>query len=222
MANVLDAQRLPAGRRREDVEVARQLHHHQRAAGDEKFGGQPWHGRVVRFAMLGTHYRQPIDWTVERPRSQARATLVRVRRPAARRRRPAREPDADVIAALTDDLNTPQRIVDHPRLAKSAQRGNAERGSELQGDARSSCGLYGMTRRAGDSPCRAPSCRGDRCRRRHSVKIAGRAARRRAQGEGLQGEPTASATSLPPWASQLKDAKDPTTGEIVTTWEVTR
>ena len=32
MANVLDAQRLPAGRRREDVEVARQLRHHPRAA----------------------------------------------------------------------------------------------------------------------------------------------------------------------------------------------
>ena len=45
MAQLLDAQRLPAGRRREDVEVARQLHHHPRAAGDEKFGGQ-WHGRV--------------------------------------------------------------------------------------------------------------------------------------------------------------------------------
>ena len=31
-----------------------------------KFGHQPWHGRVIRLAMLGTHYRQPIDWTVER------------------------------------------------------------------------------------------------------------------------------------------------------------
>ena len=30
------------------------------------FGSQPWHGRVIRLAMLGTHYRQPIDWTVER------------------------------------------------------------------------------------------------------------------------------------------------------------
>ena len=34
MANYLDAQRLPAGRRPEDVEERRQLRHHQRAAGD--------------------------------------------------------------------------------------------------------------------------------------------------------------------------------------------
>src|SRR5262249_17885153 len=28
--------------------------------------GEPWTGSAIRFAMLGTHYRQPIDWTVER------------------------------------------------------------------------------------------------------------------------------------------------------------
>ncbi len=39
------------------------------------FGGKPWHGRVLRYAMLSTHYRQPIDWTVERL-TQARATLA--------------------------------------------------------------------------------------------------------------------------------------------------
>ncbi len=32
----------------------------------EKFGSNQWHGRVVRLAMLGTHYRQPIDWTVDK------------------------------------------------------------------------------------------------------------------------------------------------------------
>ncbi|HEY8434772.1 MAG TPA: cysteine--tRNA ligase, partial [Sphingomicrobium sp.] len=28
-----------------------------------KFGGREWPGHVLRFAMLKTHYRQPIDWT---------------------------------------------------------------------------------------------------------------------------------------------------------------
>jgi cysteinyl-tRNA synthetase len=29
-----------------------------------KFGGRTWPGEVLRLAMLKTHYRQPIDWTV--------------------------------------------------------------------------------------------------------------------------------------------------------------
>ena len=28
------------------------------------FGGRKWSGEVLRLAMLRTHYRQPIDWTV--------------------------------------------------------------------------------------------------------------------------------------------------------------
>src|SRR5271169_5195436 len=39
------------------------------------FGDQPWHGRVIRWAMLGSHYRQPIDWTVDRL-LRARSTLM--------------------------------------------------------------------------------------------------------------------------------------------------
>ena len=31
----------------------------------EKFGGRKWPGEVLRLAMLTTHYRQPIDWTVK-------------------------------------------------------------------------------------------------------------------------------------------------------------
>src|SRR6266851_5458636 len=32
---------------------------------DKKFGGREWPGEVLRLAMLMTHYRQSIDWTVE-------------------------------------------------------------------------------------------------------------------------------------------------------------
>jgi cysteinyl-tRNA synthetase len=42
---------------------------------EKKFGGEEWHGKVMRLAMLGTHYRQPIDWTVDRL-IQARSTLI--------------------------------------------------------------------------------------------------------------------------------------------------
>ena len=31
----------------------------------DKFGGRSWPGEVLRLAMLNTHYRQPIDFTVK-------------------------------------------------------------------------------------------------------------------------------------------------------------
>jgi cysteinyl-tRNA synthetase len=63
-------------------------------------------GEVARYAMLMTHYRDPLDWTQERL-AQAKHALDRfylaLRGTAAE---PAALPDA-VAAALDDDLNTP-------------------------------------------------------------------------------------------------------------------
>jgi cysteinyl-tRNA synthetase len=39
------------------------------------FGGRSWSGEVLRLAMLKTHYRQPIDWTV-RALEEAERTLA--------------------------------------------------------------------------------------------------------------------------------------------------
>ena len=46
------------------------------------FGGRPWPGPVLRFAMLRSHYRQPIDWTV-RALEEAERTTQRFARVAA-------------------------------------------------------------------------------------------------------------------------------------------
>ena len=83
---------------------------------ERKFGNQAWHGKVLRLAMLGTHYRQPMDWTVSRV-AQARSTLASWAM--------LRDLDADTevfsefLGALTDDLNTPQAIAILHRLFKS-------------------------------------------------------------------------------------------------------
>ena len=42
----------------------------------EKFGGKTWKGEVLRLAMLRSHYRQPIDWTVK-ALEEAEKTLSR-------------------------------------------------------------------------------------------------------------------------------------------------
>ena len=74
-------------------------------------------GEVIRFVMLSTHYGKPMDWTAEKAR-QARITLKSWREitsgivPTA--------PDADLVAALGDDLNTAGAITVLHRLAKAA------------------------------------------------------------------------------------------------------
>ncbi|MBN8911997.1 MAG: cysteine--tRNA ligase, partial [Rhizobiales bacterium] len=85
----------------------------------KKFGASQWHGRVIRLAMLGTHYRQPIDWTAERL-LQARATLLDFADLLADVE-PAGAPNANVVAALSDDLNTPSALSIVYGLAKSAR-----------------------------------------------------------------------------------------------------
>ena len=42
----------------------------------KKMGGRSWPGEVQRLAMLKTHYRQPIDWTLQ-ALEEAEATLRR-------------------------------------------------------------------------------------------------------------------------------------------------
>ena len=66
-----------------------------------------WPGEVLRFNMLRSHYRQPLDFTVAGLKESWK-TLERwyeVSEPLAD---PA--PDADFFAALEDDLNTPAAI----------------------------------------------------------------------------------------------------------------
>jgi cysteinyl-tRNA synthetase len=73
------------------------------------FGGRPWPGAVLRMAMLRTHYRQPIDWTV-RALEETEKALERFAATIDFSAEPAAEPSEALIAALADDLNTPAAI----------------------------------------------------------------------------------------------------------------
>ncbi len=79
-----------------------------------KFGGRKWSGEALRLAMLRTHYRQPIDWTVK-ALEEAEATLDRWYE-AIGDVEAKGEPDTDVLNALTDDLNTPEAVASLHRL----------------------------------------------------------------------------------------------------------
>ena len=90
------------------------------------FGGRTWPGPALRLAMLRSHYRQPIDWTV-RALEEAEKTLERFARLVADVA-PAAAPSAATLEALADDLNTPAAIANLHALA------NDGRAAELKAD----------------------------------------------------------------------------------------
>jgi cysteinyl-tRNA synthetase len=73
-----------------------------------------WPGEVVRLAMLRTHYRQPIDWTL-RGLEEAGRTLERWYA-AVGDAAPAADLPGPVREALLDDLNTPAALSELHRL----------------------------------------------------------------------------------------------------------
>jgi cysteinyl-tRNA synthetase len=70
--------------------------------------GYGWPGEALRLNMLRTHYRQPIDWTLD-GLDESHKTLWTWYDGLATIE-PLSNVSADVVAALSDDLNTPQMI----------------------------------------------------------------------------------------------------------------
>lgn len=84
------------------------------------WNGYAWPGQVVRFAMLATHYTQPLDFTQVGLEQASIAlsefsTWAYIDDDA--------EPSEEFIAALLDDLNTPRAIAELHRLARAARSG---------------------------------------------------------------------------------------------------
>jgi cysteinyl-tRNA synthetase len=75
----------------------------------QKFGGNKWHGYVLRLAMMMTHYRQPIDWTVDRL-VEARKSLKDWIDAAAGFDEHPIPPPTELVSALSDDLNFPEAL----------------------------------------------------------------------------------------------------------------
>ena len=69
---------------------------------------QDWPGETLRLTLLKTHYRQPLDWTLNSLK-ESHKILRKWRAVAGQGEEDASVPDT-VLAALSDDLNTPQAI----------------------------------------------------------------------------------------------------------------
>jgi cysteinyl-tRNA synthetase len=158
----------------------------------EKFGGRRWPGEVLRLAMLMTHYREPIDFSV-RKLEEAENILAKLRRKA--NDAAAGVVDPSFVDALCDDLDLPQyiRLLNATELPEPALVAAAM--------------LIGIDLSAIET----------------DIDVESFVARRLALiRERNWAEADRIRDDLLAQGIQLKDGKDPATGERVTTWEVRR
>jgi cysteinyl-tRNA synthetase len=165
-----------------------------------------WPGEVARLSMLKTHYRQPIDWTVKALEESERSlsNWSEIAAEAAGSSIPE-----EVQLALEDDLNTPRAIAELHVLA------NRKSGAELSGTldllgistARFLAWQAGRTKAVSESVGNVDAL--------ISARVAARKAKNFAEADRIRAE-------LEAMGIILMDAKDPATGELVTTWEVRR
>ena len=87
-------------------------------------------GEVIRFVMLSTHYRKPMDWT-EKKREEAEKTLRKWYALAAAS--DGSTPDEDLIGLLADDLNTAGAIGHLHKLAGAGDAAALRSGLQLLG-----------------------------------------------------------------------------------------
>jgi cysteinyl-tRNA synthetase len=167
----------------------------------EKFGGRQWPGEVLRLAMLMTHYREPIDFSVKRLEEAER---LLAKWPAGDAGDVA--PDVSVLEALADDLNTVAAVQAVHALAQAA---NADP-SKLPLFVASAALLGVAPKKAEVSDDLSAAVQALVDMRLEMLK-----AKNFAEADRIRDELAAKGI-------QLKDGKDKETGERITTWEVKR
>ncbi|MGR9552805.1 cysteine--tRNA ligase [Rhizobium leguminosarum] len=167
----------------------------------ETFGGRKWPGEVLRLAMLMTHYREPIDFSIKRLEEAER---LLAKWPAADAGDAA--PDESVLNALSDDLNTVAAVQALHALAQAAHTDPA-----LGATFAATADLLGLLPKKMEiDEALASAIDALIAMRLEMLK-----AKNFTEADKIRDELTAKGI-------QLKDGKDPVTGERVTAWEVKR
>jgi cysteinyl-tRNA synthetase len=212
----------------------------------DKFGNREWMGDVLRLAMLMTHYRAPLDFTVERLQEAQEKlglwesllsdlTMWDFR---------GLSPSPELVDVLADDLNTPEVMAfvsRRERASQTSQETMRQFGTDLcflglapnivqklydetdvdrmrrQQELRS---VMEVSRRElGESLRTAAALSRGIIPAQVDASIAARAEARKAKNFA---EADRIRAELDAMGVALKDSKDPATGELVTTWEVKR
>ena len=183
----------------------------------DKFGGRAWSGEVLRLAMLKTHYRQPIDFTVK-ALEEAEKTLESWAELAGRHKVSLTSGPVDtaLLDALKDDLNTAAAFAVLSDLARKA-RINAQDAQQLVYCA----DFLGLNTRAWFSKAEKTEIKGDvdpawlaHVDELIKARIEARKTKNFAESDRIRDE-------LVAMGVQLKDGKD-ADGNLTTEWEVKR
>lgn len=167
----------------------------------ETFGGRKWPGEVLRLAMLMTHYREPIDFSVRK--LEEAENMLRKWKRAADLAPAAGQLPVEVIDALSDDLATYAAFQVLTQLA-----GEAVDGNEAAASLKASLLFLGFDVASADIDEGGVA-------EAIANRLALIASKNWADADRIRDELLAQGV-------QLKDGKDPVTGERVTTWEVKR
>jgi cysteinyl-tRNA synthetase len=186
----------------------------------EKFGGRKWPGEVLRLAMLMTHYREPIDFSV-RKLEEAEAKLRTWTNTVIENEglsdfadladRHRRGVSSEMLVALSDDLNVHEAIMHLDRFRKLV---SPETVAQFVYDIR----FLGLQLDHFDVWYRERMSsipEGQEIQTRITERLALIRHKNWAEADKIRDDLLAEGI-------QLKDGKDPATGERVTTWEVKR
>ncbi|WP_319519983.1 cysteine--tRNA ligase [uncultured Martelella sp.] len=190
----------------------------------ENFGGRKWPGEVLRLAMLMTHYREPIDFSVKRLEEAERLLTKWYRQLDEVDNLQPSVPNTRFISALCNDLDTPKAFQLLYTLFSSDQMGVLEAGaSELGWDfydrecgavALASARFVGLLLHSPDEWLRRKQGL-DEIQEKIDERLAFIREKNWAEADRIRDE-------LASQGIQLKDSKDKETGERITTWEVKR
>ncbi|WP_417423460.1 cysteine--tRNA ligase [Hoeflea sp.] len=179
----------------------------------DKFGGRKWPGEVLRLAMLMTHYREPIDFSVNRL-EEAEAALWKWAEASEGASLQSRM-DEHAVEILAEDLNFSALKAYLDQMSKAASGGDEKARDWL----RSTLYHLGFVELKKQSDGETAKLVFDKLDPTIGHRIEQRsafiAAKNWAEADRIRDE-------LLEQGIQLKDGKDPETGERVTTWEVKR
>ena len=178
--------------------------------------GYGWPGEALRFNMLRTHYRQPLDWTAESLDEAHKAlwdwygTIETVT--------PSPEVPVEALDALGDDLNTPEMIAEFHKLFRESRFPELRSALNLVGFSGKRENIARLAPGAGSAPIGTDaSGTGSAAKIENLIasRLAARKSKNWAEADRIRGE-------LSAMGILLMDAKNPVTGEIETTWKIAR
>lgn len=189
----------------------------------EKFGGRKWPGEVLRLAMLMTHYREPIDFSVKRLEEAASiyqrwADLLYALAHMYPSEIGQREYGGDPIdPRMLDDLNLYPVIVDLQKLGKSGLDGNLDDAAKFiaQIELLGFKWIYHSARMSPDARIVFDDDLMQKIPQAIFTRLELLKEKKFGEADRIRDELLAEGI-------QLKDSKDPQTGERTTTWEMKR